>query len=159
MSNVKSDKARIERIKEYFKNCPYLNQLSEIKVDYLDVDNNDREYWSIEQVEAPIILHSNVLGTKTERQCEFIIASRSYFNPLVDTQNIENLHLFEKIADWLYSNSKSGNLPTLNEGETATKIEAINSGYLYGTDRTNTLARYQVLCRLFYEKREESKWQ
>ena len=156
--NITEEEAIIKKIKEYFSGCPYLNELSKIKVDYLDIDNKDKEYWSIEQVEAPIILKKNILGTKTERQCRFIIASRSYFNPLVDTQNIENLHLFEKIANWLHNNSKKGNLPTLNDGEIAISIEATNSGYLYGTDRTNTLARYQIDCRLIYEKKEENKY-
>jgi hypothetical protein len=84
------EKSIIECVKEYFKDCPYLNKLSEINVDYLNVDANDREYWSIEPLEVPIILKKNVLGTKTERQCQFILATRSFFNPLVDTQNIEN---------------------------------------------------------------------
>ena len=87
----------IECIKEYMNDCPYLSELSKINVDYLNMGDNDFEYWSLEKVEAPTILKKNVLGTKTERQCQFIIASRSFFNPLVDTQNIENLDLFEKI--------------------------------------------------------------
>ena len=100
------NKSIIECIKEYLKNCPYLNELSQIDVDYLNMGDNDREYWSLEQVEAPIILKKNVLGTKTERQCQFIIASRSFFNPLKDTQNIKNIHLYEKIAEWFYQNTK-----------------------------------------------------
>lgn len=147
----------IECIKEYMKDCPCLSELSKINVDYLNVGDNDFEYWSIEQVEAPTILKKNVLGTKTERQCQFIIASRSFFNPLVDTQNIENLNLFEKISEWFYKNTKNGILPSLNNGETVTSIEAIDCGYLYGTDSKNTYARYQMSCKLLYEKEEESK--
>lgn len=146
----------IECIKDYMKECPYLNELSKINVDYLNMGDNDFEYWSIEKVEAPTILKKNVLGTKTERQCQFIIASRSFFNPLVDTQNIENLNLFEKIEEWFYQNSKSGKLPTLNDDETATSIEATTPGYLYGTTKDNTVARYQMRCKLLYEKREEN---
>jgi len=151
----KEEKAIIGYIKDYFKKCPYLNDLSKIKVDYLEVDKNDCEYWSIEPMEVPIILKKNVLGTKTERQCQFVLATRSFFNPLVDAQNIENLHLFEKIAEWLYQNTKKGNLPKLNEGETAISIEATGSGYLFGTDKTNTIARYQMNCKMLYEKKED----
>ena len=87
------NKAIIECIKDYFKKCSYLGDLAKINVDYLNVNSNDCEYWSIEQVEAPLILGTNVLKTKTQRQCQFVIASRAFFNPLKDTQNIENLHL------------------------------------------------------------------
>ena len=151
------EKAIIDCIKEYMKDCPYLSKLSEINVDYLNIEAKDKEYWSIEQLDAPIILKTNVLGTKTERQCQFVLASRSFFNPLKDSQNIENLHLFEKIAEWLYQNTRKKILPTLNEGEVATKIEATSGGYLFGTDKTNTIARYQMTCNLLYEKYEKKE--
>lgn len=148
----------IECVKEYMKECPYLNELSKINVDYLNMGDNDFEYWSLEKVEAPTILKRNVLGTKTERQCQFIIASRSFFNPLIDTQNIENLNLFENIEEWLLNNTKRKKLPILNDGETAISIEATSAGYLYGTNKENTIARYQMSCKLVYEKEEESIW-
>ena len=153
----KEEKAIIDCIKEYFKKCPYLDDLAKINVDYLNMDAKDHEYWSIEPLEVPIILKRNVLGTKTERQCQFILATRSFFNPLVDTQNIKNLQLFEKIAEWLYQNTRKGYLPLLNDGEVSTSIEALTSGYLYGTDKTNTIARYQIQCKLIYEKKESEK--
>ena len=85
------------------------------------------------------------------------MASRSFFNPMVDTQNIENLHLFENISEWFYQNTKRGILPKLNDGEIATSIEATSAGNLYGTSSDNTIARYQMSCKLLYEKKEESE--
>lgn len=140
------------------KDCPYLNELSKINIDYLNMGDDDFEYWSLEKVEAPTILKRNVLGTRTERQCQFIIASRSFFNPLVDTQNVENLDLFEKIEEWFRQNTKKKLLPILNDGETATSIEATTPGYLYGTNKDNTIARYQMSCKLLYDKEEDSIW-
>ena len=155
----KEEKAIIECIKEYYQKCPYLNELAKINVDYLNTDAKDFEYWSLEQVEAPIILKKNVLGTKTERQCLFILASRSFFNPLVDTQNIKNLQLFEKIAEWTYQNNKKRIYPTLNDRETGINIEIITGGSLYGTDKSNTIARYQMEGKLIYKKKEgKSLW-
>lgn len=148
----------IEYIKEYMKDCPYLNELSKINIDYLNMGDDDFEYWSLEKVEAPTVLKRNVLGTRTERQCQFIIASRSFFNPLVDTQNVENLDLFEKIEEWFRQNTKKKLLPILNDGETATSIEATTPGYLYGTNKDNTIARYQMSCKLLYDKEEDSIW-
>lgn len=155
---MENNKAIIDCVKDYMKTCPYLNELSRINVDYLDVDSKDCEYWSIEPLEVPTVLRTNVLRTKTERQCQFILATRSFFNPLVDTQNINNLHLFEKIAEWFFQNTKNKILPELNDGEFATSIEATTSGYLYGTNKDNTIARYQMTCKLLYEKEEKSIW-
>jgi hypothetical protein len=151
---VSENKAIIDCIKEYFKTCPHLSELAKINVDYLNIESKDCEYWSIEQNEAPIILGENVIGTKTHRQCQFVIASRAFFNPLKDTQNIENLHLFEKIAEWVYQNNKKRIYPELNDNEIPTSLEVITGGFLYGTDRTNTIARYQMNCKLLYDKEE-----
>lgn len=146
----------IKCIKEYMKTCPYLNELSKINVDYLNMGEKDFEFWSIEQIEAPLILKKNVLRTKTERQCVFVIASRSFFNPLTDVENIKNLNLFENIAEWFYQNTKKKNLPQLNDDETPESLEVVDCGFLYGTNKENTLARYQMKCRLLYEKKEEN---
>ncbi len=151
---MENSKAIIECVKDYLKKCPYLDKLAEINVDYLNMDAKDHEYWSIEALEVPIILKRNVLGTMTERQCQFILASRSFFNPLVDTQNIKNLHLFENIAEWLYQNNRKKIFPTLNEGEIVKSIEVTTGGYLYGTNNDNTIARYQMECKLIYKKKE-----
>lgn len=142
-------KAIIECIKDYFKDCPYLNDL-DINIDYLGDDAN----YSIEETPATIIIREFVDGS-SERQCQFVFASRMFFGTVENQQNISNLHLFEKIANWLESNTKKGILPQLNEGQTATRIEALSSGYLYGTDNVNQYARYQIQCRLIYEEEEE----
>lgn len=156
---MENKKAIIECIKDYIKKCPYLDELAKIKVDYLNVDSKESECWSLEQLEIPNILGTNVLKTKTFRQCQFIIASRVFFNIIDDTQNINNLLTFEKIADWLYMNNAKRLLPTLNNGETPTSIEVMSGGCLYGTNKDNTVARYQMTCKLLYEKKEESIWQ
>lgn len=150
------EKAIIECIKEYFQKCPYLNELARINVDFLDMDAEDFEYWSLEQMDGPIILKKNVLRTKTERQCLFILASRSFFNPLVDKQNIDNLHLFEKIAEWTYQNNRKKVFPILNDGEESISIEITSGGSLYGTNKDNTIARYQMEGKLIYEKKERN---
>lgn len=154
-NEISESKAIIECVKDYFKDCPYLNELSEINVDYLNIESNDKEYWSLEPLDVPIIIQTNVLGTKTERQCQFILASRSFFNPSDDTQNIKNLLLFEKIAEWIYQNSKNHILPTLNDDEESKSMEVMNPGYLYGTSNDKRVARYQMRCKLIYEKKEE----
>lgn len=153
---VVEEKAIIECIKEYYQKCPYFDELAKINVDYLDMDAKDFEYWSLEQMDGPIILKRNVLGTKTERQCLFILASRSFFNPLIDKQNIENLHLFEKIAEWTYQNNHKKIFPILNNGEEAVSIKITSGGSLYGTNKDNTIARYQMEGKLIYEKKERN---
>ena len=148
-------KAIINCIKDFIKdNCPYLDELAEIKVDYLDVESKIKNCWSIEQIDTmqPII-KKNVLGTKTTRQVEFILATRTFFNTVDDTINVENLAVFEEIQEWFYQCTKKHDLPILNDNELSIEISCGN-GYLFGTDKTNTIARYECKCKLIYEKKE-----
>lgn len=143
------NKSIIECIKKYFDDCEYLNDLN-ICVDFLD---DTEQCYSIEEVPAPIILKEYIDGS-SERQCIFVLASRLFFGTLENHQNINNLHLFEKIANWLEVNTKKGILPELNDKQTATSIKALSSGYLYGTDNSSQFARYQIQCQLIYEEEE-----
>ena len=43
-------------------------------------------------------------------------------------------------------------LPVLNDKQTATSVETISSGYLFGVDSTEKYARYQIQCKLIYEE-------
>ena len=141
-------KSIIECIQEYFEDCPYLNSLLDINIDFLD---DEAECYSIEEVPASIILHKYI-DESSERQCQFVFASRVFFGTLENKKNIENIHLFEKIANWLEENTEKNVLPKLNNNQTATSIEAVSSGYLYGTDNSSQYARYQIQCRLIYEE-------
>lgn len=143
------NKSIIECIQTYFEDCPYLNDL-DINVDYL---GDMAESYSIEEIPSAIIVKEYIDGS-SERQCRFVFASRVFFNNTENKQRIDNLHLFEKIANWLESNTKKEVLPELNDKQKATSIKAISSGYLYGTDNSNQYARYQIQCQLVYEEEE-----
>ncbi len=140
-------KSIIECIKDYFDGCPYLNGKG-INVDFL---GDEEETFSIEEVPATIITKKFIDGSK-EKQCLFVLASRLFFGGIENQQKIDNLHLFEKISNWLESNTENDILPTLNNKQTAISIEALSSGYLFGTDKVNKYARYQIQCKLIYEE-------
>lgn len=141
------NKSIIECIRTYFEKCPYLNDL-DINVDYL---SDETECYSIEEIPSTIVRKRFIDGS-SERQCQFVFASRLFFGTLENQQNINNLHLFEKITNWLEENTEKGILPKLNNNQEVTSIEALSSGYLYGTDNDRKYARYQIQCQLIYEE-------
>ena len=150
-------KATIECIKEYYKNCPNLEN-ADISTDYLnpDVTDNSKEFWSLEQDQTnnPII-KENVLGTKATIQFFFTFASRLMFNIQKDKQNIENLRKLEDIVEWTLQENSKRNRPILNDNEECLKIEITSSPYLYGTDKSMTQARYQFQGKITFERREK----
>lgn len=137
----------IECIRNYIMTCPYLEELSKINIDFLP--ENPATY-SIEQTPSEPIIRKYLDGT-TDRQVTFVFACRMlYSDELVN--NINNSGFFEKFQDWLFDNSEEGILPKLEEGLTPDRIEAISSGYLYDISGDLSNARYQIQCRLLYEK-------
>ena len=149
-------KAIIDCIRGFIKECPDLKDNAQINVDYLNVEGKDKDYWSIEKMEGPEIVKekANILGTKSERQCLFVLATRSFYSPIDDKTNSENLQKLEAIAEWIHEMNKQRKFPTLNEKETAFKIEITSGPYLFGTDKTNTIARYEMQGKLSFYKEE-----
>jgi len=137
----------IESIKDYIMTCPFLEELSNVNVDFLP---EDPLTYSIEQTPSEPILKRYLDGS-TERQITFVFACRMFYSDEL-INNINNSGFFEKFQEWLFENSENDKLPELEEGLVSYRIEAISSGYLYDISGDLSNARYQIQCRLIYEK-------
>lgn len=137
----------IESIRDYLLTCPYLEELANVNVDFLPADPTT---YSIEQTPTEPIIKKYLDGT-TDRQFTFVFACRMFYSD-ERMNNITNSGFFEKFQNWLYDNSENDILPILDKGMRAERIEAISSGYLFDISGDLTNARYQIQCRLLYEK-------
>lgn len=137
----------VESVKNYILTCPLLGDLGRLNIDFLP---EDPDTYSIEGIPAQEILKTNIDGS-TERQFVFVFAARLLYSEEV-RNNIENSGFYEKFAEWLEQQTEADNLPELTGGRTATKIEAMSSGYLYDISGDFANARYQIQCRLIYDK-------
>ena len=137
----------IESIKNYIMTCPFLDELSNVNVDFLP---EDPLTYSIEQTPSEPILKKYLDGS-TERQITFVFACRMFYSDEI-INNINNSGFFEKFQEWLFENSENDILPELEEGLIPYRIEAISNGYLYDISGDLSNARYQIQCRLIYEK-------
>lgn len=138
--------AIIESIRDYILTCPYLSTLARVNVEFLPADAST---YSVEAVPAQTIIATDINGDTT-RQFVFVFAARlNYTDEL--RNNIDNSGFYEQFENWLEDNSDNEVFPTLETGLTPVKIEALSSGYLFDIgDYQN--ARYQIQCRLIYEK-------
>lgn len=141
----------IESIKQYILTCPLLAELKRLNVDFLPEDPNT---YSIEEVPAQAVIRTYIDGS-TERQFVFVFASRFNYNEESRT-NIENSGFYEDFSAWLEDQTDEGNLPQMTGGKTASKIEAMSSGYLYDIAGGMDNARYQIQCRLIYDQERKS---
>lgn len=136
----------IDAVRTFMLKCPHLNEFAKgINVDYL---SEDIDSYSIEETPCNPIVKRYVDGS-TMRQFEFVLASRESYGPEI-LQNIENCGFYEHFADWIEKENKMNNLPILEKGLKAEKIECTSTGYAYQTEVDR--ARYQIQLRLTYFK-------
>jgi len=133
----------IEKIREYFLNCPILDEYAKLNIDFLGVEPTQ---YTIEGQPVNPVIQKYVDGGAL-KQYVFVFGSREYYGADV-LQNIENSGFFERFAEWVEEQSKKGNLPELDGNKKAISMEVLTSGYLFSANEDN--ARYQIQCRLIY---------
>ncbi|MCD7722692.1 MAG: chloramphenicol resistance protein [Clostridiales bacterium] len=137
----------IEALKDFILQCPYLDELKKVNVDFLP---SDPDTYSIEEEPSQAIIREFVDGS-SERQFVFTFASRMTYNNEV-ANNISNSGFFENFQNWLEECTENDVFPELDEGLTPYKIEALSTSYLIGINGDLQNARYQIQCRLLYDK-------
>lgn len=137
----------IESVKNFILTCPYLNDLKRINVDFLP-DNPDT--YSIEEVPAETVIKKFLDGS-SERQFVFVFASRCHYSDEI-RNNIDNSGFFENFQNWLEECTENDCLPKMADNLIPYKIEAQSSGYLFDISGDLRKARYQIQCRLLYDK-------
>ena len=142
----------IEAVKEYLETCPELGELAKVRVDFLD--KNEGGY-SVEETPANPVIRNFVDGSR-ECQFPFIFASRNFYATDASRENIDNLHLYEKLSEWIDSNNRNGIFPDLGEGREVETVEITTAGYLFGVNDGQRCARYQIQCRLIYKERKNN---
>ena len=137
----------IESVKNFIAQCPYLDELACVNVDFLP-ENPDT--YSIEEVPTQTVLRRYLDGGSL-RQFTFVFAARLRYSDEV-RNNIDNSGFYEDFAAWLEECTENENLPVMASGYSPEKIEALSNGYLFDISGDITNARYQIQCRLTYEK-------
>lgn len=134
----------IEGLVDYFKACPLLKD----GVFYVDGLGNEAVGYMIETGITTPVVNWYVDGS-SERQYQFNFGSREYYS-LDRATAIANSTFYEKLANWIESQSRAGILPDMPEGCTAESIVVQTPGYMF--DATMQNARYQIQLMLNYFK-------
>lgn len=149
---MKEKETIVNAIREYILTCPFINELAKVNIGYLPKESLS---YSIEEIpsQSKGNITKQFLNGGTERQFLFVFACMFPYNEEIVT-NIENSGFFEEFQEWIEKNNNLGVLPDLRVGLTATNIETQTTGYLFYTPESGGVARYQIQCRLLYEREE-----
>ncbi|MDE5936305.1 MAG: chloramphenicol resistance protein [Ruminococcus sp.] len=135
--------AIIESIRDFISGCPLLKNGVLLNVDRLGA--TEIEYTVDGEITRPIL--RQYTDGSSLRQFEFVFASREKYG--ADTlQNIANSGFYEDFADWIETQSNTGNLPKLDKYRVPQYIEVLSGGYVFDSD--DSTARYQIQLKFVY---------
>ena len=114
-------------------------------VDYLP---EEAKTYSVDSVPSAEIVKKYVDGSAV-KQFLFTLSSREFRADDI-RGNTENLAFYEAFSQWVAAqNRRPKNLPKLDGGRTAQKVEVTTSGYPFLVNDHGT-ARYQIQLKLTY---------
>ncbi|MDE6035730.1 MAG: hypothetical protein K2G36_07470 [Ruminococcus sp.] len=133
----------IESVRDFISGCPLLKNGILLNVDRLG--DSEIEYTIDGEITDPIL--RRYTDGSSLRQFNFVFASREKYGS--DTlQNIANSGFYEDFADWIETQSNSGNLPILDKYRIPQYIEVQSGGYVFDTD--DSTAHYQIQLKFVY---------
>ena len=135
----------IEELRTYIANCPYLNDYTELTINYL-VDS--KEAYSINEGQGydPVV-NTQTDGSK-EMQFIFTLDSRFVWNENLEN-NIKNSKFFENFSNWLEEQNDKDNFPNV-EGIIPETIRTTSNGFIYATNSNEAI--YRIECIFTYLK-------
>ena len=144
MSGTNEQNAIIDKVREYFAKCPYLEEYVELNVDYL-IDKV-KTYSLNENAGYNPVLNKFLYGA--EMQFLFTFDSKLHWNEDIQN-NVNNSKFFENVRDWLEQNKNKKIFPDVPG---AYSIGATTNGYIFATNANEAI--YRIQCFLNYFKKE-----
>lgn len=139
----------MERVQTWLKT--YEGLKGRLDVDFLD---NEAETYSVDTIPTAEVVKRYHDGSCV-KQFQFALSSRCFYDQNI-AQNLANLQFFEDFTAWVEAKARARELPTLNEGCRALKIEVLSTAYPFVVAEDGT-ARYQIQMRLEYYQGRSNK--
>lgn len=136
-------KSIIESIREYFLDCPYLEDDVRLSVDFLG--DQPLEYGIYSEPISPTI--KKYVDGDELKQFGFIFTTRSHMSGDLVTQ-LENSAFFDNLIEWIQEQNYKEIYPDLEGERYPIKLEIVTNGYLSSAETGSS--QYQIQMRLVY---------
>ncbi|MDL2276383.1 hypothetical protein LJC02_01895 [Breznakia sp. OttesenSCG-928-G09] len=143
------DKPIIKSVRDYILTFTGLVDEAKVNVGYLPKETINFSIEEIPNEQGSIV--RKYLDGGSERQFLFVFAAMFNYEEATKTM-IENSGFFEEFQEWIEKNDVEEIYPKLRSGLKPTGIEVLTTGYLFYVPESMDRARYQIQCRLTYEK-------
>lgn len=135
----------IASVRAFIQDYPGLSTFDDlVGVEHLPEDTKS---YAVEASVTSQPIKKRYINGDTERCFNFVLASREYFGADV-AENIDIAEFYEDFSDWLERCTINNDLPEMDKGKRAIKIQALTNGYVFNADASK--AQYQIQCQLIY---------
>ncbi|MDU0893673.1 MAG: hypothetical protein E7A85_00195 [Anaerococcus sp.] len=135
-------KAIIESVREYFLECPYLEDEARLNIDFL---GDDPIEYGIYSEPSNQLIKRYVDGDEL-KQFNFIFTTRTAMSGDLVTQ-LENSAFFDKLIDWVYQQNKNKNYPKIEGNRHPIKLEILSNGYVSSSNVDTAVYQIQMSLR------------
>lgn len=135
----------LSAVKTYLSTYNQLVAGAPVLVDFL---GKEATQYAVIPLPGARILETHIDGG-TVREFPFVIQSME--STADELERMENSGFYEALASWFDTQTNNNQLPALDAGQTATKIEATNWAFIFEQGESGT-GIYQIQCRLEYDQ-------
>lgn len=135
-------KAIIESVREYFLECPYLEDEARLNIDFLG--DGPIEYGIYSEPSNQLI--KRYVDGDELKQFNFIFTTRTVMSGDLVTQ-LENSAFFDKLIDWVYQQNKNKNYPKIEGNRHPIKLEILSNGYVSSFNVDTAVYQIQMSLR------------
>lgn len=140
----------IENLRLWFLSCPQINAILEFGADYIGSKASE---CSIYSSPSTLSYTEDVVGniTYNKRQALYFYLSVRFPYGNDTEQNLENLHFFENVQQWMYEQTTLKNFPEIAEG-TVVSILPMKTAAAVNAEADTAI--YEIQCALTYDRVE-----
>lgn len=135
----------LSSLKTYLLTYNQLESGAAVLVDFL---GKEATQYAVVPLPGTRILETHIDGSTIR---EFSFAIQSMESTADELERIDNSGFYEALAAWFETQTEANQLPALDAGKTATKIEATNWAFIFEQGESGT-GIYQISCRLEYDQ-------
>jgi len=135
-----------ENLRLWFLQCSDVSNIVNFGTDYL---GDKATECSIYTMPSPLRVYTDIIGNNSyngEQTINFIFALRAPYGDDPE-QNLDNLQFFDKLKEWVYTQTKVKNFPIISEGEV---VSIMPNQTQYAASATSDSAVYQMRCAMTY---------
>lgn len=139
----------VDAIREWFRQCPYLQKGNRFGVDFLSADPTEYAIYMQPSTLSSFVDITGEVCIRSVQELNFIFASREKHSSDV-LQSLANHGFYDSVIAWIIQQNKKKNFPEIADGTVISVMPSLTQ-YLFEAGANS--GRYQISCKMKYRRK------